>query len=41
MLKNRNILILAGVLVLLLGFSLIQKAGHKKSTGGSSTVKVV
>jgi len=41
MLKNRNILVLAAVLVVLLGISLAQKAGHKKSTSGSSTVKVV
>ena len=41
MLKNRNILILAAVLIVLLGISMAQKAGHKKSTGGSSTVKVV
>ncbi len=41
MLKNRNILILAAVLVVLLGISLVQKAGHRKSTSGSSTVKVV
>ncbi len=41
MFKNRNILILAAVLVVLLGISLIQKAGHRKSTSGSSTVKVV
>jgi len=41
MIKNRNILILAAVLLVLLGISLVQKAGHKKSTSGSSTVKVV
>jgi hypothetical protein len=41
MIKNRNILILAVVLVVLLGISLVQKAGHKKSTSGSATVKVV
>ncbi|MCK9996463.1 MAG: DUF4340 domain-containing protein, partial [Candidatus Krumholzibacteria bacterium] len=41
MFKNRNILILAAVLVVLLGISLVQKAGHRKSTSGSSTVKVV
>ena len=41
MIKNRNILILAGVLLVLLGISLVQKAGHEKSTGRSSTVKVV
>jgi len=41
MFKNRNILILAAVLVLLLGISLVQKAGHKKSTSGSTTVTVV
>ena len=41
MIKNRNILILAAVLLVLLGISLVQKAGHKKSTGRSSTVKVV
>jgi hypothetical protein len=41
MIKNRNILILAVVLVVLLGISLVQKAGHEKSTSGSATVKVV
>ena len=41
MIKNRNILILAGVLVLLLGISLVQKTDHDMSTGRSSTVKVV
>ena len=41
MLKNRNILILAGVLVLLLGISLVQKAGHRKSTSRPNTEKVV
>ncbi len=41
MIKNRNILILAAVLLVLLGISLVQKAAHKKSTNRSSTVKVV
>lgn len=41
MLKNRNILVLVAVLVVLLGISLAQKAGHRKSTSGSSTVTVV
>jgi hypothetical protein len=41
MIKNRNLLILAVVLVVLLGISLLQKAGHEKSTNRSSTVKVV
>jgi hypothetical protein len=39
--KNRNILILAVVLVVLLAISLAQKAGHKKSTSRSATVQVV
>ena len=41
MIKNRNILILAAVLLVLLGISLVQKAGYKKSTSRSSTDKVV
>lgn len=41
MIKNRNLLILAVVLVVLLGISLLQKADHTKSTNRSSTVKVV
>jgi hypothetical protein len=41
MLKNKNILILAAVLVVLLGISLLQKKEHTKSTSGSATVKVV
>ena len=41
MIKNRNILILAAVLLVLLGISLIQKAGHEKSTSRSSTDKIV
>ena len=41
MLKNRNILVLVAVLVVLLAISMAQKAGHRKSTSGSSTVKVV
>jgi hypothetical protein len=41
MLKNRNILVLVAVLVVLLVISLAQKAGHRKSTSGSSTVKVI
>ena len=41
MLKNKNILILAAVLVVLLGINLLQKREHTKSTSGSATVKVV
>ncbi len=41
MIKNRNILILAAVLLVLLGISMVQKAGHKKSTSRSSTDKIV
>jgi len=41
MLKNRNILILAAVLVVLGGISLVQKAGHRKSTSRPTTEKVV
>ena len=41
MLKNRNILILALVLVVLGGISLLQKAGHKKDTNRSATVTVI
>ena len=41
MIKNRNILILAAVLLVLLGISLVQKAGYKKSTSMSSTDKIV
>jgi hypothetical protein len=41
MLKNKNILILAAVLVVLLGISLVQKAGYKNSTTQSSTAPLV
>ena len=41
MIKNRNILILAAVLLVLLGISLVQKAGYRKSTSRSSTDMVV
>ena len=41
MIKNRNILILAAVLLVLLGISLVQKAGYKKSTSRPSTDKIV
>lgn len=41
MVKNRNILILAAVLLVLLGISMVQKAGYKKSTSRSSTEKIV
>ena len=41
MIKNRNLLILAAVLVVLLGISLLQKVDHEQSTNRSSTVKVV
>ena len=41
MLRNRNILLLAAVLVLLGGISLVQKASHKKSTSRPTTEKIV
>ncbi|MEN8007060.1 MAG: DUF4340 domain-containing protein [Candidatus Krumholzibacteriota bacterium] len=41
MLKNRNILILAAVLVVLLGISLVQKSSYRKSTSRTSTDTVV
>ena len=41
MFKNRNILILVAVLVVLLGINLWQKADHRRSTQQSATEKVV
>jgi hypothetical protein len=41
MVKNRNLMILAGVLVVLLAISVFQKVGHKKSTSRSSTEVLV
>lgn len=41
MLKNRNILILAAVLVVLLGISLMQKSSYRKSTSRSDTAQIV
>jgi|GEM_PF-1495125 len=41
MLKNRNILILAAVLVVLLGLNLLQKANYRKSTSQPASTKVV
>jgi hypothetical protein len=41
MVKNRNILILAAVLLVLLAVSLAQRAGHRKNTSRSSSEKIV
>jgi hypothetical protein len=41
MLKNKNILILAAVLVVLLAVSWFQKISHQKSTSGSATAMVI
>ena len=41
MIKNKNLLILAAVLVVLLAISLCQKTSHRKATSGSATATVL